>query len=61
MNFGEQLTDAKRSPAGANRIPIGAAEQAVWLLADKGRAWEADLYRLAAECRAADVSRSGQR
>lgn len=36
-------------------------QQAVWLLADKGRAWEADLYRLAAERRAAAVSQSDQR
>jgi hypothetical protein len=42
-------------------VMVMPPEQAVWLLADKGRAWEADLYRLAAQCRAAAVSPSGQR
>ena len=39
-------------------VMVMPPKQAVWFLADNGRAWEADLYRLAAECRAAAFSPS---
>jgi 8-oxo-dGTP diphosphatase len=42
-------------------VMVMPPQQAVWFLADNGRAWEADLYRLAAECRAAAFSQSGQK
>jgi 8-oxo-dGTP diphosphatase len=39
-------------------VEVVAPDAAVSLLAAKGRAWEADLYRLAANRRAADLTRS---
>ena len=50
-----QLDDG---PERTVAVEVLAPEAAVPLLADKGRAWEADLYRLAANRRAVDLTPS---
>ena len=48
-----QLSDGSECTVA---VEVLALDAAVALLADKGRAWEADLYRLAAARRAVDSS-----
>jgi hypothetical protein len=47
---------AHDSPERTVAVEVLAPEAAVSLLAAKGRAWEAELYRLAANRRAVDLT-----
>jgi 8-oxo-dGTP pyrophosphatase MutT (NUDIX family) len=49
---------ARRRPERTVAVEVLAPEAAVSLLAGRGRAWEADLYRLAANRRALDLKPS---